>query len=229
MSSPAPRFRLLPAQDPVLARVHPIRASDGGNAPDPVDELGLALLHPIEEIFKIVFDAFMVVDGERYFRRLNSPAVELLGAPPKAILGSRIDDFTSPDLHAVMEGMWAELNREGMLAGAYEVLRGDGQRRLVEFRARRDFDAGQHLIVARPAPPHLLRAPASVCSEPQLTPREREVIQLAADGGSLRDIAEQLFVAEQTVKSHFENIHTKLGVRNRAAAVATALRRGLIE
>ena len=62
-----------------------------------------------------------------------------------------------------------------------------------------------------------------------LTPREVEVIQLAAYGLSGREIAGQLIVSPSTVKTHFNHIYEKLGVADRAGAVATALRLGLIE
>ncbi|MEA2418588.1 MAG: two-component system, NtrC family, sensor kinase, partial [Thermoleophilaceae bacterium] len=61
-----------------------------------------------------------------------------------------------------------------------------------------------------------------------LSPRELEVLQLAAEGNTGPRIAEQLFVEPATVKTHFEHIYEKLGVSDRAAAVAQALRRGLI-
>jgi PAS domain S-box-containing protein len=62
-----------------------------------------------------------------------------------------------------------------------------------------------------------------------LTPRERQVLQLAAYGLSGREIAAQLVVSPSTIKTHFNHIYEKLGVADRAAAVATALRLGLIE
>jgi PAS domain S-box-containing protein len=63
----------------------------------------------------------------------------------------------------------------------------------------------------------------------RLTPREHEILQLAARGHSGRQIAEELFVSHSTVKTHFEHIYEKFDVRDRAAAVAEALRLGLIE
>lgn len=62
-----------------------------------------------------------------------------------------------------------------------------------------------------------------------LTPRELEVLQLAAYGLSGREIASHLIVSPSTVKTHFNHIYEKLSVSDRAAAVATALRLGLIE
>lgn len=62
-----------------------------------------------------------------------------------------------------------------------------------------------------------------------LTPREIEVLQLAAQGRSGREIAERLVLSPATVWRHFENIYHKYGVSDRTAAVAKALRDGLIE
>lgn len=61
-----------------------------------------------------------------------------------------------------------------------------------------------------------------------LTPREREVLQLAADGRSTREIADVLVLSPCTVKTHFQHIYEKLEVPDRTAAVAHCMRRGLI-
>lgn len=62
----------------------------------------------------------------------------------------------------------------------------------------------------------------------RLSGRELEVLQLAADGETGSQIAARLKLSPGTVKTHFERIYRKLGVPNRTAAVADALRRGLI-
>ena len=64
---------------------------------------------------------------------------------------------------------------------------------------------------------------------PILTAREREVLALMAEGLSGPKIAEQLIVALPTVKTHQARLYEKLGVSDRAAAVAEAMRRGLLE
>lgn len=63
----------------------------------------------------------------------------------------------------------------------------------------------------------------------ELTEREREVLQLVTEGKTNREIAAALFVAETTVNFHMKNILSKLHLRNRAEAVAYALRSGLVE
>jgi two-component system nitrate/nitrite response regulator NarL len=64
---------------------------------------------------------------------------------------------------------------------------------------------------------------------PALTPREQEILHLIAAGKSLPQIASELFLGLTTVKTHVQHLYEKLGVSDRAAAVATAMRRGLIE
>ncbi|KXK60304.1 LuxR family transcriptional regulator [Micromonospora rosaria] len=61
-----------------------------------------------------------------------------------------------------------------------------------------------------------------------LSGREREVLQLVADGASNREAARLLFISEASIKTHLQHIYDKLGVRDRAAAVGEGYRRGLL-
>jgi DNA-binding CsgD family transcriptional regulator len=63
----------------------------------------------------------------------------------------------------------------------------------------------------------------------ELTPREIEMLQLAAGGLTAPDIAERLVLSRHTVRTHFRNIYGKWDVTDRAAAVAEAFRQGLID
>jgi DNA-binding NarL/FixJ family response regulator len=62
-----------------------------------------------------------------------------------------------------------------------------------------------------------------------LTQRELEILRMAADGLTNREISAKLYVSPGTVKTHLDNIYRKLEVSDRAHAVAVGLRRGLLE
>jgi two-component system, NarL family, nitrate/nitrite response regulator NarL len=64
---------------------------------------------------------------------------------------------------------------------------------------------------------------------PLLTAREQDVLKLAAEGCSAPEMARRLHLSQGTVKSHLQHLYGRLGVSDRAAAVAAAMRRGLLE
>jgi two-component system nitrate/nitrite response regulator NarL len=64
---------------------------------------------------------------------------------------------------------------------------------------------------------------------PVMTARERQTLTLIAEGLSAPDIGRALHLSTATVKTHLQHIYEKLGVSERAAAVAEAMRRGLLE
>ena len=66
-------------------------------------------------------------------------------------------------------------------------------------------------------------------SDEALTGREIEVLQQVASGNRNRDIAEKLFITEETVKVHIKHIMEKLGATDRTQAVAIGVRRGIIQ
>jgi two-component system, NarL family, nitrate/nitrite response regulator NarL len=64
---------------------------------------------------------------------------------------------------------------------------------------------------------------------PALSPREREVLELIAGGSSIPAMAKELFLAPSTVKTHVQRLYEKLGVSDRGAVVAEAMRRKLLD
>ena len=78
--------------------------------------------------------------------------------------------------------------------------------------------------------PHEIAAQlAEHISDEALTPREVDVLRHVAGGNRNRDIAEQLFISEETVKVHVKHIMDKLGASDRTEAVAIGVRRGIIQ
>jgi len=76
---------------------------------------------------------------------------------------------------------------------------------------------------------YLEEAVAGAEAEDPLSPREREVVKLIAEGHSTREIADVLVISEKTVDRHRANILAKLGMRNRVDIARYAIRRGLSE
>lgn len=83
---------------------------------------------------------------------------------------------------------------------------------------------GRVLTTYRQAPP---TAPGPD-PDTELTPRELDVIRLMARGRTNAEIAEELYISEVTVKSHVGHIFTKLGLRDRAAAIVYAFDHGIV-
>jgi DNA-binding NarL/FixJ family response regulator len=78
-------------------------------------------------------------------------------------------------------------------------------------------------------PPAVAAQLAEHISDEELTRREVEVLQRVGGGNRNRDIAEQLFISEETVKVHIKHIMDKLGAKDRTEAIAIAVRRGIIQ
>ena len=78
-------------------------------------------------------------------------------------------------------------------------------------------------------PPEIASQLLEHMSDEVLTEREIEVLKQVADGNRNREIAERLFISEETVKVHIKHIMEKLGASDRTQAVSIGLRRGIIQ
>jgi DNA-binding NarL/FixJ family response regulator len=117
-----------------------------------------------------------------------------------------------------------------------------------DVEIQRALEAGARAYMLKSMPPGELvdvirqvnagkkRVPAGVASQlaehlsdEALTAREIDVLRHIAGGNRNRDIAERLFISEETVKVHVKHVMEKLGARDRTQAVAIAVRRGIIQ
>jgi DNA-binding CsgD family transcriptional regulator len=200
----------------------PRRASGNGSAR--VDDR-------VRVLSRTALDALIVVDDSRRLTGANAAAAKLYRMPMEELMRSRLDDFSPGEYSAILDDLWARFQHEGTQEGHYEIQRGDGSRAMIEYRATRDFDHGEHLIALREIAVQsgVRNGLWAQRARMQLSPRELEVLQLVAEGRSAPEIGEILFVSAGTVKTHLKNIYGKLGARDRASAVAEALRRGMID
>ena len=175
----------------------------------------------------------LTVDGERRYLDANRPARLLIRRTRDELRQLSIDDFTPPDGEELLETAWHQLVTTGEVFGSYELSFPDGSRLEIVYWAASYLHRARHLIVFAPATWSEHELAQSSSAGPNLsiglTPRELEVLQLAAMGNSAPSIARKLVIGESTVKTHLANVYAKLDVSDRAAAVATAIRIGLIE
>lgn len=80
----------------------------------------------------------------------------------------------------------------------------------------------------RSLPPDIAQRLKDRLAEPEITPREREILTLITRGNANKEIAANLGISEDTVKQHVSRILVKLKVNDRAQATAEAIRRGLV-
>jgi DNA-binding NarL/FixJ family response regulator len=140
----------------------------------------------------------------------------------------------SPRTHVVILSMHANVAyvTEALRAGASAyVLKDDGTRELV--RAIREAAAGRRYLSSAISEEALADYAArsegtGIDPYDTLTLREREVLQLTAEGLTGAQIAGKLFISPRTVESHRTNAMHKLGVRNQRELVRYAVRRGLV-
>jgi two-component system response regulator NreC len=119
-------------------------------------------------------------------------------------------------------------------AAGYVLKRNAATELAAAIRAANDGQAYLHPSIARRViDDYLSRIPASegAATEPhdRLTPREREVLQLAAEGHSTRAIAGLLCLSTKTVEHHRASLMTKLGLHGQTELVKYAIRSGLVE
>jgi DNA-binding NarL/FixJ family response regulator len=115
-----------------------------------------------------------------------------------------------------------EIHRALQAGAQGYMLKSTPPRELVE--AIRQVHAGKKRV-----PPEVAAHLAEHFSDEALTEREIDVLRHIGGGNRNRDIAERLFISEETVKVHVKHIMEKLGASDRTQAVAIAVRRGIIQ
>ncbi|MDX6582069.1 MAG: two-component system, NarL family, nitrate/nitrite response regulator NarL [Solirubrobacterales bacterium] len=187
---------------------------------------------------KSVFDRspipMVLIDRRRRYVDANRPAQLFTRLSMAELERVTLDDVTPPDELPILEAIWERLLGAGFAAGPREVPGPKGVPLQIVYWGMANALPGLHAIAFAPADwseegigvlvDEIAGPPAS-----PLTPRELEVLQLAAEGLSGPKIAERLVLSPATVKTHFSNIYKKFGLSGRGAAVARGIRLGLID
>jgi DNA-binding NarL/FixJ family response regulator len=188
---------------------------------------GLATVIRNEPDMLLVAEASNGHDAIRRFRE-QKPDVTLMDLRLPDMSG--IDAMLAirsefPEAHIIILTTFAgdvEIQRALASGARAYMLKSMPPKELVEVI--RQVHAGKKRI-----PPEIAAHLAEHYSDEALTGREVEVLQQIAGGNRNRDIADKLFITEETVKVHIKHIMEKLGATDRTQAVAIGVRRGFIQ
>lgn len=142
-------------------------------------------------------------------------------------------DLLTPRQLGEFERVWTALLRDGSGRGSMDITPPDGTVTRVDYVGLANVVPGRHILIWVPSQwpadelTVLIDANATAPTG-RLSGRERQVVTLLACGASVEQIAAELSVAPSTAKTHMRNALRRLGARNRANAVALAIRAGEI-
>lgn len=150
-----------------------------------------------------------------------------LGEGTDGILATRRIKELAPDTKVLILTMFTDPGTvaEAIKAGADGYLSKSSSRDAV-LQAIRDVADGKSVL--DPAVTQGVFGTLTGSDQAVLSERELSVLQELTHGKSTREIAESLHLSEETIKTHLKRIFKKLGVRDRAEAVAEAFRRGIV-
>ena len=175
----------------------------------------------------------VMVDSHRRYVDLNRPARLWFRRTVDEMRKYAMEDLAPADQVVPIARDWARLLDAGCIAGHYQAENPGGGRVETVYIAVADALPGLHVTVFAPVDwPEEELAPidkGDADAFGSLTPREIEVLALAADGLSGPELAGELALSPATIKTHFKNVYMKLDVNSRAAAVARAMRLGVID
>jgi PAS domain S-box-containing protein len=184
------------------------------------------------EAFKLSRNPMALTDEHRRHLQVNGAYLTLLGHPRDAIIGEPLWRFVAGGPRLTVAS-WATMLAEGRATGDAELVRVDGSSVGVQWAAAVETITGRQLVLVVALSTsrwgaRFRRAVAAEATGARVTARERDVIRLVAHGLTGPEIADQLHITHDTVRTHVHNAMTKMGARSRAHLVARALGEGLI-
>jgi len=180
-----------------------------------------------ERLFWSVFErstnGIWLLDEDRRVIDVNAAGCKLFGASREEIIGERPDRFMTAEARSRLASEWPELWESGDWLRERMLEQPDGSHVLVQFAVQTGTVGGRRIAVVV-----CVRAEREDGSPPvtelgALTPREREIVSCVALGRTSSEIAEQLVISTETVRTHVRNAMTKTGAKTRAQLVAMAL------
>jgi PAS domain S-box-containing protein len=181
-----------------------------------------------ESFFRTVFDRsanpMTLIDQALVRVDVNPATCALYGVGREQLVGRRVDGMLLNGRLPDSSPTWQDVVAQGSATGEVVVVRPDGAHVDVEFAAQSGLIRGRPLVLvvvteADEEEPLPAPAPASA----PLTAREHEIVRRLALGLTSREIAEEMVVSHETVRTHVRNAMGKTEARTRAQLVAIAL------
>ncbi len=182
--------------------------------------------------FKHSRNAMLLLDANRRIVDVNGATLTLLGHPRARLLGRPVYDFVVGG-PVVPAPEWQKMLREGRATGEAAMRSADGSSVGVQWAATVEVITGSRrvLLVALSTSRWGRRFRREVDGDGhhgELSARERDIVRLVALGSTGPEIADELQIAHDTVRTHVRNAMAKTGARSRAHLVAKALGDGLV-
>ena len=181
--------------------------------------------------FKRSRNAMLLTDDQRVIVDANPAALRLLGRERGDVIGRPVWTFVA-DGPLMSHEEWEKAIRAGRFSGEADLIAADGARIGVQWAASTEIVTGRRLVLvvamstSRWGPRFRRRGEGEAPAGNGLTARQREIIHLVSLGASGPEIAEELHISHDTVRTHLRNASNKLGARSRAHLVAKALANG---
>ena len=171
-----------------------------------------------------------IVDANRWVVSANGALQRLLRRAEEEIVGRSIDESLPPADQRTIADRWRAMLARGEGHGVQKLVVDRDEDTKVSYAAH-VAHIGRRLVILVVLMADRERDGAAARSESPpapLTPRELEIIMRIALGATSREIADDLFVTAETVRTHVRNAMAKTGTRTRAQLVAAAICRGLL-
>lgn len=176
-------------------------------------------------------NAMVLADEDRQVVDINGACLQLLGHRREDVVGHHVWEFVDGG-PAMTAQQWAAALARQRFSGVAEMVRVDGDVVRVQWGATTEVVTGRRLVLVvalsisgrgrglRTVTPSERRGGT-------LSDREREIVRLVAMGGTGPEIADELHISHNTVRTHLRNSMKRTGARSRAHLVAMALGEGL--
>jgi DNA-binding CsgD family transcriptional regulator len=174
----------------------------------------------------------VLLDDHRRAVDVNGAVLSLLGHRRRDMLGRPFYDFVV-DGPLAGPAAWERMMTIGHFTGEARLRTSDGGSVTVQWAATTEVVTGRRLVLGVALStsrwgPRFRRAPSADHVPASLSAREREIVRLVALGNTSPEIAEELRISPDTVRTHARNAMIKLGARSRAHLVAKAVGDGLV-